>query len=91
MYVYNCGEQEDMKARREGQGKGEREEHVAFTERIRSGQQYPATKVGVRAVGFVEAIFPLHDHAQVLVVQYHHLHIQLFNGSRCQLLTIHQE
>ena len=40
-------------------------------------------EVGVAAVAFVEAVLPLHHHAQVLVVEQQHLDRQLFGeGSR---------
>ncbi len=39
----------------------------------------------------VEAVLPLDDHAQVLVVEDEHLDFQLLDGSRRHLLAIHQE
>mmetsp|Transcript_25362 Transcript_25362/g.80246 ORF Transcript_25362/g.80246 Transcript_25362/m.80246 type:complete len:278 (+) Transcript_25362:1093-1926(+) len=51
----------------------------------------PAPQVGVRAVGLVEAVLPLHDHAQVLVVEDHDLHVELVHVDRRQLLAVHHE
>lgn len=48
-------------------------------------------KVGVGPVLLVEAILPLHHHAQVLVVQDEHLHIQLLYKGGGQLLAVHQK
>lgn len=47
---------------------------------------HPAAKVGVRAVGLVEPVLPLHHHPQVLVVQDEHLGRQLVDGHSRQLL-----
>lgn len=43
------------------------------------------------AVGLVESILPLHDHAQVLVVQDEALGVEALNAGRRQLLAVHQE
>ena len=48
-------------------------------------------QVGVSAIAFHESIFPLHDHAQMLIVQQQDLHRQFFAIARRQLLDIHLE
>ena len=48
-------------------------------------------QVGVGAVVLVEAVLPLDDHAQVLVVQDHGLHIQLMHKHGRELLRVHHE
>ena len=45
----------------------------------------------MRPVAAVEAVLPLHHHAQVLVVQQQHLDRQLLRVRRRQLLHVHQE
>ena len=50
-----------------------------------------APKVGVRAVGFVEPVLPLHHHAQVLVVEHHYLDVQALHSCCGQLLGVHHE
>ena len=42
-------------------------------------------------VALHEAVFPLHDHAQVLVVEQQHLHRQLLAEAGGQLLDVHLE
>ena len=42
-------------------------------------------------VARVEAVFPLHDHAEMLVVEHDHLDRQLFAVKRGQLLDVHEK
>ena len=49
------------------------------------------SQVCVRSVLLVEPVFPLHDHAQVLVVHDEAFHVQLLYEDGGKLLTIHEE
>ena len=49
------------------------------------------TKIGVGAVALHEAVFPLNNHAQVLVVEQHDFDRQLFADAGGQFLNIHQD
>ena len=42
-------------------------------------------------VALVEPVFPLHDHAQVLVVEQNHLDRQLLAMNRGELLNVHEK
>lgn len=65
---------------------------LGMMERVqKAGEAHSATKIGVCPIGFVEAILPLNHHAQVLVVQDHHLDVQLLDVGRGQLLAVHHE
>ncbi len=46
---------------------------------------------GVAAVGFVEAVFPLHDHAEVLVVKHEGLGRDVFDMGAGEFLDVHDE
>ena len=48
-------------------------------------------EVGVAAVGAVEAILPLNDHAEVLVVEHEHLHREVLGVQGGELLDVHHE
>src|SRR5262245_61305463 len=48
-------------------------------------------EVSVAAVAFVEVVLPLHDHAEVLVVEDDRLGGNLLDVRRGQLLDVHQE
>mmetsp|Transcript_53570 Transcript_53570/g.129033 ORF Transcript_53570/g.129033 Transcript_53570/m.129033 type:complete len:283 (+) Transcript_53570:184-1032(+) len=48
-------------------------------------------EVGVSSVRAVEPVLPLHDHAQVLVVQDEHLHREVLRVQRGELLDVHDE
>ena len=52
---------------------------------------FRVTEISVSSVAFVEFVFPLHHHAQVLIVQDERLGGDLFNVRRRQFLHIHQE
>ena len=47
--------------------------------------------VGVGAIALVKTVFPLHHHAQVLIVQQQHLDRQFFGISAGQFLNVHQK
>src|SRR5260370_42621228 len=49
------------------------------------------SEVSVSAVAFEEAVFPLHHHPQMLIVEQHHFHRQLLAIGASELLDIHQE
>ena len=63
-----------------------------------SAQSVPArfrmvdrAQVGVSAIAGHEPIFPLHDHAQVLVIEQQHFHRQVFAVAGGQFLDVHLE
>ena len=55
------------------------------------GRTVAFAEVGVRAVGLVEAVLPLHHHAEVLVVEDHDLGLEALHGGRGELLAVHEE
>ncbi len=44
-----------------------------------------------RPAHLIEAVLPLHNHAQVLVVEDEHLDVHFLNGCCGQFLTVHQK
>jgi hypothetical protein len=48
-------------------------------------------EVRVCPVCLVESVLPLHNHAQVLIVEDEHLRMQAFDACRGQLLAVHEE
>ena len=49
------------------------------------------SQIRVRSILLVEAVLPLHNHAQMLVVHDEALDIQLLNEDGGKLLAVHQE
>ena len=58
---------------------------------IDSLEVFRISEEGIASVAAMESVFPLNDHAKVLVIEDDHLYGDLFDVSGGQLLDIHQE
>ena len=47
------------------------------------------TPCAAKPITLMEAVFPLHDHPEVLVVEQQHLHWELFAEAGGQFLNVH--
>ena len=58
---------------------------------VKASKSYSVTQVGMCPVCLVESVFPLDNHAQMLVIKNEGLDLQLLNFGCGKLLAIHQE